>query len=232
MSERFLILEDDDRLRATLGRALRGRGHAVEEVAGLASLDTAIAAKDEGEEEGDTGFDCAVVDLRLADGSGLEAVERLLVRWPAIRIVVLTGYGSIATAVEAMRLGVVDYLTKPADADQILDALDPGAGAAEGAGAGARAGANTGAGAGAGAGAGENAGSGPGPGPRSGTAADRTSDERTRPIVESPSLQRVEWEHIQRVLQDCGGNITRAADQLGLHRRTLQRKLAYRPPPR
>lgn len=206
MSERFLILEDDDRLRATLGRALRGRGHGVQEVAGLASLDAAIAAEGEGEGEegGDTGFDCAVVDLRLADGSGLEAVERLLVRWPAIRIVVLTGYGSIATAVEAMRLGVVDYLTKPADADQILDALAPDPGVGAGAGAGTDPGA----------------------------AADGTSDERTRPVVESPSLQRVEWEHIQRVLRDCGGNITRAADQLGLHRRTLQRKLAYRPPPR
>lgn len=196
MSERFLILEDDDRLRGTLGRALRGRGHAVAEVAGLASLDTAIGAKDEGA----AGFDCAVVDLRLADGSGLEAVERLLTRWPTIRIVVLTGYGSIATAVEAMRLGVVDYLTKPADADQILDALAPDPGSGSG----------TGAGAGAGA----------------------ASDERIHPVVESPSLQRVEWEHIQRVLRDCGGNITRAADQLGLHRRTLQRKLAYRPPPR
>lgn len=186
MSERFLILEDDDRLRGTLGRALRGRGHAVVEVAGLTSLAVTIGAADEEK----AGFDCAVVDLRLADGSGLEAVERLLGRWPEIRIVVLTGYGSIATAVEAMRLGVVDYLTKPADADQILDALSPAA--ADGA----------------------------------------SSEERSLPRVESPSLERVEWEHIQRVLHDCGGNITRAADQLGLHRRTLQRKLAYRPPPR
>jgi len=204
MSERFLILEDDDRLRGTLGRALRGRGHAVEEFTGLASLDAVIGPQDEDA----PGFDCAVVDLRLADGSGLEAVARLLARWPAIRIVVLTGYGSIATAVEAMRLGVVDYLTKPADADQILDALapDPASGAGVG----------TGAGVGADAGAGSGA----------------TGDERHRPVVESPSLQRVEWEHIQRVLRDCGGNITRAADQLGLHRRTLQRKLAYRPPPR
>jgi two-component system response regulator RegA len=190
MSERFLILEDDDRLRGTLGRALRGRGHAVEEVADLASLAVAIGVADGDPNEEAPGFDCAVVDLRLEDGSGLEAVERLLARWPALRIVVLTGYGSIATAVEAMRLGVVDYLTKPADADQILDALSAGA--------------------------------------ADGTA----SEERSPPRVESPSLERVEWEHIQRVLQDCGGNITRAADQLGLHRRTLQRKLAYRPPPR
>jgi len=184
MSERFLVLENDERLRQTLGRALRGRGHEVEEIPSLAELDEVLSTEEA------RALDCAVVDLRLEDGSGLEAVERLLARWPAIRIVVLTGYGSIATAVEAMRLGVVDYLTKPADADQILDALTPGA--AEGA----------------------------------------PSEERPLPRVQSPSLERVEWEHIQRVLRDCGGNITRAAAQLGLHRRTLQRKLAYRPPPR
>ena len=96
---------------------------------------------------------------------------------------VLTGFGSIATAVEAVRRGAVDYLTKPADADEILRAFAPGA--AEG-------------------------------------------------VEESPvpSLHRVEWEHIQRVLAECGGNVSRAARALGLHRRTLQRKLATRPPAR
>lgn len=182
MSDRFLILEDDDRLRQTLGRALRSRGHEVVEVPSLAALEGIVGA------EGDAAFGCAVVDLRLTDGSGLEAVARLLARWPKVRIVVLTGYGSIATAVEAMRLGAVDYLTKPADADQILDALGPAPGT--------------------------------------------PSDGPPPPVAGGPSLQRVEWEHIQRVLRDCDGNVTRAAEQLGLHRRTLQRKLAYRPPPR
>jgi len=206
---RILVVEDDDRLRQTLGRALRGRGHDVEEVASLRALDAANAT--------DRRLDCAVVDLRLSDGSGLDAVVRLLARWPALRIVVLTGYGSIATTVEAMRLGVVDYLTKPADADQILAALGVSGRACRP----------------AGAGSGAPRSSRP---PTRATGADREARETARSPADpgngGPSLQRVEWEHIQRVLRDCKGNITRAAEQLGVHRRTLQRKLAYRPPPR
>jgi two-component system, response regulator RegA len=101
--------------------------------------------------------------------------------------VVLTGYGSIATAVEATRRGAVDYLTKPADADQILAAFE-----------------------------------------KSGkkSAAKNAAAE----VASAPSLARVEWEHIQRILTDCGGNISQAARVLGIHRRSLQRKLSKYPP--
>jgi two-component system response regulator RegA len=123
-----------------------------------------------------------VVDLRMPGGSGLDLVSDLLAVDPGMQIVVLTGYGSIATALEATRRGAIDYLTKPADADQILAAF-------------------------------EKSGQKPAPGPQS-----------------APSLARVEWEHIQRVLTDCGGNISHAARVLGIHRRSLQRKLSKYPP--
>ena len=102
---------------------------------------------------------------------------------PATRIVVLTGYGSIATAVEAVRRGATHYLTKPADADEILAAFDAAARGAD------------------------------------------TAAASPQPM----SLDRVEWEHINRVLVECGGNISEAARVLGLHRRSLQRKLAKFP---
>ena len=104
---------------------------------------------------------------------------------PATRIVVLTGYGSVATAVEAVRRGAVHYLTKPAHADEILAAFDRD--------------------------------TQPGPG-----------DANVR-TLQPMSLDRVEWEHINRVLLDCDGNVSEAARVLGLHRRSLQRKLAKFP---
>jgi two-component system response regulator RegA len=97
--------------------------------------------------------------------------------------VVLTGYGSIATAVESLRLGATSYLTKPVDADQILSAFDD------------------------------------------------LSPESSRVIPSAQPLARVEWEHIQRVLADCDGNVSQAARVLGLHRRSLQRKLSKDPGP-
>jgi two-component system response regulator RegA len=126
-----------------------------------------------------------VVDLRIGEESGLAVVKLLLARDPATRVVMLTGYGSIATAVEAMRLGAVHYLTKPADADEILAALQRGA---------------------------------------AGTAP--------APPGEPLSLARAEWEHINSVLMSVSGNISEAARRLGLHRRSLQRKLAKYPPAR
>jgi two-component system response regulator RegA len=99
------------------------------------------------------------------------------------RVLMLTGYGSIATAMEAVRLGAVNYLTKPADVDDILAAFSP-----------------------------------------EGQAIEAGAD------VETPSLARVEWEHIQRVLNDCEGNLSEAARRLGMHRRSLQRKAARRRP--
>jgi two-component system response regulator RegA len=103
----------------------------------------------------------------------------------------VTGYGSIANAIEAVRQGALDYLTKPVDVDQILASLARGPSAR---------------------------GAGEGPNPTEAAARRR-----------APSLERVEWEHIQRVLADCDGNVSRAARVLGIHRRTLQRKLSYRP---
>ena len=123
---------------------------------------------------------------REAELARLAVLRDLLVELPDLRVVILTGYGSIATALEALRIGAVDYLTQPADADRILAAFeDPGGGA-----------------------------------PASGGDA-----------PEVPTLDRVEWEHIQRVLLECAGNISEAARRLGLHRRTLQRKLDKLPPP-
>jgi len=125
-----------------------------------------------------------VIDLRMPGMSGLDLVRELVTRHPAMHVVVLTGYGSIATAVEAVHRGALDYLQKPLDTDQILAAFDKEHDAAEAA-----------------------------------------------PTAETtPSLARVEWEHIQRVLTDCEGNISLTARKLGLHRRSLQRKLGKFPP--
>ena len=129
----------------------------------------------------------AVLDLRMEDRSGIELLADLRREHSALDCVVLTGYGSIATALEAVRRGALDYLTKPADADEILRAFEKR--------------------------------EAPGEPPEADDA----------PV---PSLHRVEWEHIQRVLAACGGNVSRASRLLGLHRRTLQRKLATRPPSR
>ena len=124
----------------------------------------------------------AIVDMRMPGMSGLDLIDELARIDPDIDIIVLTGYGSIATAVEAVHRGARDYLTKPVDTDQILQAFekDPDAGNA-------------------------------------------TPDS-------TPSLARVEWEHIQRILTDCGNNISQAARKLGIHRRSLQRKLGKLPP--
>jgi two-component system, response regulator RegA len=176
--EEDLLLVDDDRvLRERLAQALRERGL---EVRTAADCDEALARAQE------RAPGRAVVDLRMPGRSGLDLVRELRELHPAIRIVVLTGYGSIATAVEAIRLGAVHYLQKPADADDVLAALSRG-------------------------------------------------DEAVAPASDAaeptaPSLARAEWEHINRVLADCGGNVSEAARRLGLHRRSLQRKLSKLPP--
>ena len=173
----ILVVDDDEVFRTRLVRAFRDRGHAAVGAADLAQTRLLLTSSLP---------EYAVVDLRIGETSGLDVIKELRERAPAARVVVLTGYGSIATAMEAVRLGAVDYLTKPADADQLLTAL--------------------------------------------GRAA---RPEAPPPAPESvPSLERVEWEHIQRVLADCGGNISQAARALGIHRRTLQRKLANHPPAR
>ena len=185
VSERpsLLVVDDDDVLRERLVRAFCDRGY---DAVGVPDGDRALvlAAADPPE--------FALVDLRMPGRPGLEVVRELIALDPATRVVVLTGYGSIATAVEAIRIGAKHYLTKPADADEILRALQ-----------------------------GETT-----TPTLDGGAAHAGSE------LETPSLARTEWEHIQRVLTDVNGNVSEAARRLGLHRRSLQRKLSKYPPNR
>jgi two-component system response regulator RegA len=170
----FLIVDDDTAFRDRLVRALIARG--LQARGAPCSADALAFARA-------TLPEAATVDLRMPGGGGLDLIRDLLALSPRIQIVVLTGYGNIATAVEAVRRGAIDYLTKPLDTDQILAAFDP--------------------------------------------AAHKSTDAATEL---TPTLARVEWEHIQRILTDCNGNISKAARKLGLHRRSLQRKLGKLPP--
>ena len=172
----LLIVDDDRVLRDRLARALRARGYDVRAAADYAAALQLAAAEPP---------EMAVVDLRIPGGSGLDVVRELKKLEPATKIVVLTGYGSIATAIEAVRIGATYYLAKPADADEILAAF---------------------------------------------TRDEATAAPATQTEALAPSLARAEWEHIHRVLADCGGNISEAARRLGIHRRSLQRKLQKRPP--
>ena len=170
---RLLLVDDDDVFRDVLGAALRRRGFEVCLAADLASTRGVLEAFHPQR---------AIVDLKLPDGSGLELVALLGALDPAPRVLVLTGYASIATAVEAVKLGAVNYLPKPATPDEILAALELDA---------------------------------PNPALPLGT--------------DTPSVDRLEWEHIQRVLAAHDGNVSATARALNMHRRTLQRKLAKRP---
>ena len=181
----ILVVDDDATFRTRLVRALSSRGYETFEAG---DVDTAVTRAKELKPAR------AIVDLRMPGKSGLELISALMEIDESIQILVLTGYGSIATAVEAVRRGAIDYLSKPVDTEQILAAFDREAATAIGAG-----------------------------GAPSG--ATEVSDTKSK-----PSLARVEWEHIQRVLSDCGGNISEAARQLGIHRRSLQRKLSKLPP--
>ncbi len=179
----ILVVDDDATFRTRLVRALTTRGFNTVEAG---DVDSAIAAARQHRPAR------AIVDLRMPGKSGLDLISALMEVDEEIQILVLTGYGSIATAVEAVRRGAIDYLNKPVDTEQILAVFDRES---------------------AGAGAGENA-----------------TSSATEVTEAKPSLARVEWEHIQRVLSDCGGNISEAARQLGIHRRSLQRKLSKLPP--
>ncbi len=176
----ILIVEDDDVFRHRLAQAFADRGFEVREAR---DADEALEAARHDTPE------FVVVDLRMPGRSGLDVVRELKALDAATSIVVLTGYGSIATALEAVRLGAQHYLTKPADVEQILAAFE--------------------------------------------RRTDAASPPVDAPIpMETPSLARVEWEHINRVLMDCNGNVSQAARVLGLHRRSLQRKLSKFPLPR
>jgi len=169
----LLIVEDDKSFLQRLARAMEGRGFAVstaESVAdGLTQLESASPA-------------FAVVDMRLEDGNGLDVISALKRRRPDARAIILTGYGNIATAVNAVKLGAVDYLSKPVDADDVVAAL-------------------------------------------------LALDGRKAEPPENPmSADRVRWEHIQRIYELCGRNVSETARRLNMHRRTLQRILAKRAP--
>lgn len=172
----ILLVDDDTTFASALARSFERRGYATR----LAKdTETALAALAQCTPE------YAVIDLRLPDGSGLALVRRLRGAAPGIRIVMLTGYGSIASAVDAVKLGADRYITKPVMAEEVLATLLRCA------------------------------------------EVDLDAVEALPPVV--PSARRVEWEHIHRVLADQGGNISESARLLGMHRRTLQRKLYKHP---
>ncbi len=169
----LLLVDDDDVFRGVLGRALTRRGFAV---TAAASTEQAI------ELATDQPPEYAVVDLKMPGDSGLTLIEKLIELDAETRIVMLTGYASIATAVEAIKLGATHYLAKPVDADDVVAALH------------------------------------------------RTAGDSSLPVSGEPlSVDRLEWEHIQRVLAENQGNISATARALKMHRRTLQRKLGKRP---
>jgi two-component system, response regulator RegA len=169
----LLIVEDDKSFLQRLARALESRGFTVmtaESVSdGLQHVEKAPPA-------------FAVVDMRLADGNGLDVISAMKKRRPDARAIILTGYGNIATAVNAVKLGAVDYLAKPVDADDVAAAL---------------------------------------------LALD---NKKIEPPENPMSADRVRWEHIQRIYELCGRNVSETARRLNMHRRTLQRILAKRAP--
>jgi two-component system response regulator RegA len=169
----LLVVDDDPTFCDALRRALGRRGFAVDVAHDVAEAEALAQNRPPR---------YVILDLRMPGPKGLVLIERLRQISPGVRIVVLTGYASIATAVEAIKLGAVQYLAKPAEIEQILGALHQDAGNPE-------------------------------------------VDLPEQPL----SVGRLEWEHIQKVLADCGGNISAAARALGMHRRTLQRKLVKRP---
>lgn len=174
LADRSLLVVDDDRpFLQRLCRAMEARGFEVTSAESVAEGLAAVSARAPA---------FAVVDMRLADGNGLDVISALKNARPEARGVILTGYGNIATAVTAVKLGAVDYLAKPADADEVFSALM--------------------------------------------AAPGKTADLPENPM----SADRVRWEHIQRVYELCGRNVSETARRLGMHRRTLQRILAKRAP--
>lgn len=172
-AERLLIIDDDEMFCHVLQRALSRRGFDVL-VAHDGEQALALARQHRPE--------LATLDLKLEHDSGLKILPELMEAVPDCRVVVLTGYSSIATAVEAIKLGAVNYLCKPADADEVLAAFEKESG-----------------------------------------------DPEAEVAEQPPSINRLAWEHIQKVLQENDGNISATARALGMHRRTLQRKLQKRP---
>ncbi|MGC1547050.1 MAG: response regulator transcription factor [Rhodanobacter sp.] len=173
----LLIIDDDTTFVRVLARALISRGF---EVLTATCTDEARALTRRHHPR------YCVLDLKVGEENGLRLIPELHSLVPDMRILLLTGYASIATAVEAIKRGAHDYLSKPVDADAVVRALLDGD-------------------------------SSPG-------------DDDVMDAPEAPlALRRLEWEHIQRVLTECDGNISETARRLGMHRRTLQRKLSKHP---
>ena len=169
----LLVVDDDEVLCQVLSRALSKRQYHVETAhSSQQALLTAQSLHPE----------YAIVDLRIGQDSGLNLIRQLVEQEPGIRIVVLTGYASISTAVESIKLGAIHYLTKPAEVEDIIKAFYHDQGNAD-------------------------------------------IELQNEPM----SAKRMEWEHLQKVLSDYDGNISAAARAMGMHRRTLQRKLAKKP---
>ena len=169
-----LIVDDDDVLRNRLGLAISARGYDVQ-TAGNADEALALVA---------TGCpDLAVIDLKMPGMNGLELLTRLREKCATTRVVVLTGWGSIANAISAIRAGATNYVTKPADATEVLAAFE---------------------------------------------TAPEPKLNASETELQAPSLAEAEWNHIQRILAECSGNISQAAKLLDIPRRTLQRKLKKR----
>ena len=174
MADKSLLIVDDDRAFCQrLARAMESRGFTVVTASSVAEGLAAIASAPPA---------FAVIDMRLADGNGLDVMSELKGRRADARAIILTGYGNIVTAVTAVKLGAFDYLAKPADADEIFNAL-------------------------------------------------MASQHDKAALPENPmSADRVRWEHIQRIYELCGRNVSETARRLNMHRRTLQRILAKRAP--
>jgi two-component system response regulator RegA len=169
----LLVLDDDAPLRTRLGRALEARGFEPRLTATVAEAMAEVKASPPA---------FAVLDMRLEDGNGLQVCEAVRAARPESRVIMLTGYGAIATAVAAIKAGAIDYLAKPADADDVVRALLA------------------------------------------------RPDQAPAPPENPMSADRVRWEHIQRVYELCGHNVSETARRLNMHRRTLQRILAKRAP--
>lgn len=172
----ILLVDDTFVLRERLSIAMRQRGFRVESAGDFAEAVAVFT---------DRPTELAVLDLRMPGKSGLELLRKLLQIKPSTRIIMLSGFGSIPASIDAVRAGAVNFLSKPADADDILSAFMRG---------------------------------------------EEPSVPDGAVAFPAPSLARNEWEHIHRVLSDCGGNISEAARRLGIHRRSLQRKLRKRAP--
>jgi|TARA_B110000483_G_scaffold167318_1_gene197961 two-component system response regulator RegA len=175
--KKILLVEDDDVFSRVISRALVNRGY---ELFHAAEVDSAIVLIET------DALDYAILDLNLGGHTSLKLIPVLKGRNPMIRILILTGYASIATAVEAIKLGADNYLAKPANADEIVSALVE-------------------------------------------KPAGEAPSYDSNLAMESMSVRRLEWEHIQKILMENDGNISATARQLRMHRRTLQRKLQKRP---